>query len=182
MPLPLNYLLQHRRWRRLVQIGGEGGPCHAVRCCRYVCVYPLKPAGGGGVSWPGWDGGLTPRLPSRSLPRPEEAADGEGIAHNCVREASFGGEYLCGQRTVISQTATSAWGGESCQTSAQTSSHYRKSVCLFSSYHKPRLPIKQSRCPYCGLSTCSCGCVLAKGGIPACRALPDHLVLHQLIE
>lgn len=110
MPLPLNYLLQHRRWRRLVQIGGEGGPCHAGRCCRYVCVYPLKPAGGGGVSWPGWDGGLTPRLPSRSLPRPEEAADGEGISHNCVREASFGGEYLCGQRTVISQTATSAWG------------------------------------------------------------------------
>lgn len=28
----------------------------------HVCVYSLEPAGGGGVSWPVWDGGVTPRL------------------------------------------------------------------------------------------------------------------------
>lgn len=54
--MPLNYLLQHRHWRRLVQIGGEG----AAGGC--MCVYSLELAGVGGVSWPVWDGGVTPRL------------------------------------------------------------------------------------------------------------------------
>lgn len=34
-----------------------------------VFVYPLEPAGGGGVSWPGWDGGLTPRVAVSVSPR-----------------------------------------------------------------------------------------------------------------
>lgn len=39
-----------------MQIGGEG----AAGGC--MCVYSLELAGVGGVSWPVWDGGVTPRL------------------------------------------------------------------------------------------------------------------------
>lgn len=38
-----------------MQIGGEG----AAGC---VCVYSLELASVDGVSWPVWDGGVTPRL------------------------------------------------------------------------------------------------------------------------
>lgn len=66
-----------------MQIGGEGGPCHAVRCCIYVCVYSVELANGGGVSWPGWDGGVTPRF-ELGLPGTEKSGKGKGIAHSCV--------------------------------------------------------------------------------------------------
>ena len=33
-----------------------------LRGAVYMCVYSLEPVGGGGVSWPGWDGGVTPRF------------------------------------------------------------------------------------------------------------------------
>lgn len=36
MPLPLNYLLQHRRWRRLVQIAGGG---RDLLCLLVLCVF-----------------------------------------------------------------------------------------------------------------------------------------------
>lgn len=76
-------------------------------CWVHVCVYSLQPAGGSGVSWPVWDGGVTPRLVS---PQDQRRRGWRRDCSQLCRDVYFVflmsvcGEYIYGQRTLTSQT------------------------------------------------------------------------------